>query len=61
MVGAGRSIRLVVPKSAVSRCSQVASFAASDTTFYSASVVDKAVHSCNFDLHDMALLPQVNE
>ena len=53
MVGAGRSIQLVDEKSIDSRCNQIASFVASDVAMYSASVVDRVMHSWSFDLHDI--------
>ena len=56
-VGAGRSIRPLAEISADNQCSQMASSAASDVAMYSASVVQSAVKSCNFDLHDMASPP----
>ena len=46
MVGAGRSSRVFAEKSADSRCSHTTSFTASDAAmWYSASVVDRVVHS----------------
>ena len=45
MVNATWSSRHFAEKSVDSRCSQMASFAASDVVMYSAFVVDRVVHS----------------
>ena len=45
MVGVGRSSRLFAEKLADRRCNHTASFVAFDDVMYSASVVDRVVHS----------------
>ena len=45
MVGVGRSTCLFVEKLANRRCNHKISFVASDVAMYSASVVDRVVHS----------------
>ena len=47
------SSRLVAEKLTDNRCKQMTSFVASDAVMYSASVLDRAVHSWSFELHDM--------
>ena len=55
-VGARWSFWLLAKKRANSGCSQMASFAASDGTMYAASIVESVVHSCSYDLLEMAQL-----
>ena len=45
MVGVGQSSRLFVKKLANSPCSHTTSFDVSDVAMYSASVVDRGMHS----------------
>ena len=45
VVGVGWSSHLFTEKSIVSRCSQTASFVTFDVAMYSASVVERAMHS----------------